>query len=165
MGKWRDLAAQARAADGSCANSAISANSIDPVSNAGPFGTNGTNGTDGLPAPIVSGLATLRTMAAPNMKNPEVWPVIVADSLRLASSGWAERALNLGWEPLQLWGCSPAIGGMADLEGLALWLDGRRIALLDSASCMVQSGPRSNSIFNRRGSDGAVLIWNIGRRA
>jgi hypothetical protein len=86
----------------------------------------------------------------------------VADALRLASEGWAQQALALGWEPLQLFGFRD--DEPDDCQGLAVWLVGRRALLLDEGSCMVEDGPRSYSIFNRRPMDGAVFLWEIGRR-
>lgn len=115
-----------------------------------------------LPVPIASGLRSLRAMPVPRMSNPEIWPEIVADAARIANEGWAAQALALGWSPLHLWGVSTVRGGLVDLEGLAVWLRGRRIVLLDAASCLVESGPRQHSIFNVRPMGGAVLLWEIG---
>ncbi len=159
MSRWLDLAAEMLGGAEPCANSANRANSPPDA----PNGTNGTNGT-ALPAALAAGLASLRAKPAPRITRPDVWPEIVADAERLARCGWAAQALALGWEPLQLFGCSPAAGGIADLEGLAVWLAGRRIILLDSRSVIVANGPRSRSIFNRRSMDGAVFLWELGVR-
>jgi hypothetical protein len=151
MGKWIERAAQLQAED-----------IRDIRANRGANVPNVPIVPASLAPALASGLQKLKGMAAPRMEAPEVWPVIVGDALRLASDGWASHALALGWEPLHLWGVSPATGGIADLEGLAVWLDSRRILLLDAASCVVENGPGSRSIFNRRSREGAVLLWELG---
>jgi hypothetical protein len=88
---------------------------------------------------------------------------VVADAVRLASDGWAVHALGLGWSALDLWGCSPEPGGDADQDGLAVWIDGRRVLLLDADSCIVESQPRAHSVFNRCSvAAGGVFLWDIG---
>jgi hypothetical protein len=62
---------------------------------------------------------------------------------------------------LDLWGCSPDIGGNPDHDGLAVWLDGRRILLLDERTCIVDAGAGARAVFTRRPIDGAVLLWEI----
>jgi hypothetical protein len=64
---------------------------------------------------------------------------------------------------MDLWGCSPVPGGNTDHEGLAVWLDGRRILLLDERTCIVETGPDARSIFNRRSTEGAVFLWDLGK--
>lgn len=159
MGKWLDLAAKIEA-DKARANSAISANSTSDA----PNGTNGTNGTASLPPLIVAGLERLKAMPAPRMKQPELWPAIVRDCVALAADGWASRALALGWHPLNLWGVAEAAGGVADLEGLGIWLAGRRVLMLDELSCIAETTPSRRAIFHRRPVSGAVLIWDLGGR-
>ena len=159
MGKWLDLAAKIEA-DKARANSANSANSTSDA----PIGTNGTNGTATLPPLIVDGLERLKAMPAPRMKRPDLWPAIVRDCISLGTDGWASRALALGWHPLNLWGVAEAAGGLVDLEGLGVWLCGRRVLMLDERSCIAEAGPRSRAIFHRRPMSGAVLIWELGGR-
>lgn len=160
MGKWSERAAREDQSANPCANSAISADRTERA----PIGPNDTNGTSLLPQPLRVGLDRLGSMAAPAMSRPEIWPEIVRDAQRLATEGWAGRALDLGWHPLDLWGVSPVTGGIADLEGLAVWLSARRVLLLDDRSCIAESRPGSHAIFNRRRSmDGAVFLWDLGK--
>ena len=161
MSRWLDLAAQMEGSGEPCANSAISANRAETA----PNDTTGTNGTQALPSPIVGGLKRLREMAAPRITRPEVWLAIVTDALRLASDGWAAQALALGWSPLDLWGCSPVRGGNVSHDGLAVWIDGRRVLLLDDASCIVEAGS-GRSVFNRSSvAPGGVMLWQLGGAA
>ena len=112
-----------------------------------------------LPDDLHAGLIRLRTMVPPNVTHPEVWPVIVADAGVIASGGWARMALALGWHPLDLFGCSAD----GDYEGLAVWLAGRRPVLIDEHSAIVAEGAGC-SVFHRRGTEGAVFLWDLGAR-
>jgi hypothetical protein len=53
-------------------------------------------------------------------------------------------------------------GGNSDHDGLAVWIDGRRVLLLDADTCIVETGPNERSVFNRRPSAGAVFLWDLG---
>lgn len=162
MGKWLDLAArlEEEAATGAV-RSIRSIRSNDRVDSP-PNDPNGPNRTASLPEPFSRGLAALRSMPAPRMKQPEFWPIIVRDCVSLETNGWASRALALGWHPLNLWGVSEAVGGIADLEGLGVWLCGRRILLLDASSCIVADSSHSRAIFHCRPMEGATLICEFG---
>ncbi len=157
MGKWLDLAAQLEAEAGSGDNRDDRDNSTANVPNV-------PNVPQSLPAAVRAGLATLQTMAAPRITRPEIWPGVVEDALRLAGDGWAVQALSLSWSPLDLWGCSSVAGGNPDHDGLAVWLDGRRIVLLDERTCIVDAGAGARAVFTRRASTGAVLLWDISNR-
>jgi hypothetical protein len=122
----------------------------------------GNDETRSLPAPIQAGLEVLRSKRAPRLARPELWPGIVSDALRLAREGWAGKALALGWDPLQLWGCSPLKGGDVDREGLAVCLAGRQVALLDELTAIMESQAGTHSVFRRRPTDGALLLWDLG---
>lgn len=118
---------------------------------------------DSLPSALLRGLKKLQSSGAPDISQPNLWPQVVSDAVRLLEEGWVERALALGWSLLDLWGASPELGGNVDHEGLAVWLAGRRILLLDQSSCTVRTGPNRWSVFNRRPVPGAVFLWEIGR--
>ncbi len=118
---------------------------------------------DRLPADLREGLGRLQAMKPPNVTRPQVWCAVVADAVRLAAYGWASQALSLGWPPLSLWGCSPTICGNPDHDGLAVWLDGRRILLLDEQTCIVDAGAGARAVFTRQAPMGAVLLWDLGR--
>lgn len=112
---------------------------------------------------VGDGLSRLQRMATPPISLPPVWPEIVADALRLAREGWAIEAMKEGWRPLDLWGCSPLIGGNEDQCGLAVWLAGRPILRLKERVCVVRDGVASYAVFQRRRyMAGAVLLWELG---
>lgn len=120
-----------------------------------PLSMKRNSGTPALPPEIVVGLNRLRGMHVPHITRPEVWPEIVADAQRLASEGWAVSALGLGWSPLELWGWSP------EQEGLAVWLAGRPLVLVDDTMAIVRVGSL-RSVFNRCPATGAKLLWEMG---
>ena len=130
-----------------------------------PFESAGTGHFHGLPAACADGLARLQAMPTPRITRPEVWLAIVADALRLARDGWAAQALALGWSIAEIWGCSPVRSGNPDHDGLAVWIDGRRVLLLDDGCCIVETGPNARSVYNRRGAGGATLLWDLGRES
>jgi hypothetical protein len=131
-----------------------------------PLATLATLAGDRLPRDVRDGLQLLQSLKPPHITRPQVWFAVVADAVRLAEDGWAAQAIGLGWSPLDLWGCSPVPGGNADQDGLAVWIDGRRILLLDADCCIVEAGPSARSVFNRRSvALGGVLLWNIGKAA
>ena len=119
-----------------------------------------------LPEDVAAGLERLPTRRPPRIPRPEIWLAVVADAVRLASDGWAAQALRLGWSPLELGGCSPDRGGNSDHDGLTVWLDGRRVLLVDDATCIVESGPDAKSVFHRRSvAAGGVFLWDLGKMA
>jgi hypothetical protein len=119
-----------------------------------------------LSLPIAAGLASLAKMNPPRrLKAGCRWDEIKGDAARLAAEGWALNALALGWHPLELFGC----GGQSssDFEGLAVWLSGRKVALLDERSAVAAHGG-AHFIFNRRhgfdpSTSGGVFLWEFGR--
>lgn len=112
---------------------------------------------------LVAGLDRLRMMEPPRITRPALWPEIVFDAVRLSRDGWAERALAVGWEPLQLWGCSPAIGGDIDLEGLAVRLCGRKIIRIEKDFCEVKEGESWIAFLKPFATDGAIYLWDLAR--
>lgn len=135
-----------------CANSAGSA--ISCASEA--IGPNGANGMDAVPASVVMGLRRLAGPAPRTVRDEGAWGEVVADARRLADEGWAASALALGWSPLDLWGYSP------DRDGLAVWLRGRGLVLLDAATAVVVNGTgRAQFTRDRAGMPGATLLWEL----
>jgi len=118
----------------------------------------------GIDADMADGLLRLQNMTPPRIAKPEVWREVVADCVRLATEGWANEAMKQGWCPHSLWGVSPAAGGMADLEGLGVFLAGRRIVRIKPRFCEIDAGPGARIFFNRRSMEGAVLVWELGER-
>lgn len=152
MGKWRELAEQLEGHD----NSDDSAN----WSVHAPNVTNVTNVNDLSPA-IVTGLKRLGAMQAPRVRNTQAWRQAVSDALRLANEGWASRALALGWSALDLFGAVSDPKGCPHDDGLAAWLDGRKLSMLSATFALVEANG-CKSYFSRHDRGGARLLWEFG---
>lgn len=156
MGKWLDFAARLEA-------EAVGGDNRDNRDESPPYVPNVPFVPHSLPVALGQNLDVLAGMGAPRLAHPERWPGIVADALRLVREGWATQALCLGWEPLEIWGCCPLVDGDPAADGLAVWLEGRRVLLLDDKTCIVASGSSDRSIFTRGCAEGAVLLWDLGK--
>lgn len=158
MGKWLERARQLEAEE-IHVDSVISANS--PPND--PIGPNGTGDVSVFPpADIARGIATLRAVAAPRGIDLRTWRTAVADAARIVADGWLASALDNGWTAIDLFGVEP--GGSDDdyRYGLAAWLSGRPLVLLDKDCAIVRVGDL-RSVFNRRRDrTGAVLLWELG---
>ena len=121
----------------------------------------------GLPRHAVVGLADLHGRSAPaGLIHPERWPTIVADAERLAAGRWAVTAICLGWTLRDLFGCAPPGIREPDMDGLAAWLDGRRLIVMDEARA-VASHPATGAVshFRRPDQPGATLLWEFANEA
>jgi hypothetical protein len=116
-----------------------------------------------LPASLTTGVASLRTLPAPRITRPEIWPVIVADACRLVEHGWAAEALALGWQPLELFGCSADPEGDDYLLGLAGWLNGRALRCIFEAGAIAIDGDQRAAFNRKRAHAGAIYLWEYGR--
>jgi len=114
------------------------------------------NGTD-LPPPIAQGLARLARTSAPRGADRAVWRQVRADAQRIGDGGWATEALALGWSVEELFGVS------ADgvIEGLAVWLEGRRLVLIDATSAIAAGDGRRRFVFTRPGGAVLRLLWAV----
>lgn len=116
----------------------------------------------GLDASLAADLRRLEGLAAPRIVGKGAWRPIVDDALRIAREGWAASAVSLGWSVHDLFG----IGPHDDLEfaGLAVWLRGRSIVVVDKDRAIVADGDR-RAAYNRRNALGCepVMLWQFGR--
>jgi hypothetical protein len=110
-----------------------------------------------LPPSITMGLHRLVGPVPRLVRDDTVWREIVADARRLAADGWAASALALGWSALDLFGHSDR------RDGLAVWLRGRTLVLLDELTAVVIDGSgRAQFTRDRGGMPGARLLWELG---
>jgi hypothetical protein len=141
MASWRDVAA------------AVMAQPVAPPVPAETFG---------LDAALAADLRRLDEMPVPRVVGRGSWRPIVDDAMRIARDGWAASALSLGWSPHDLFG----IGPHDDLEfaGLAVWLHGRAIMVVDEARAIVADSD-GRAAFHRVGPPAIkpVLLWEFGR--
>lgn len=114
-------------------------------------GTGGTRDADRL-ARAVSRLPARK----PNVAGTDsAWREIVADARRLVAEGWLNTALALGWTAHDLFGV------LDDREGLAVWLRGRAIILIDEDGAVAHYPDQPADLYRRRDLLGAKLLWEI----
>lgn len=126
-------------------------------------GANGANGTGPLPASVAMGLRSLARMGAPRSVDPQAWAESVKDAQWLGTSGWAARALALGWTTWDVWGAGSPVDGNPDEDGLAVRLRGRKLLAI-SADVAIAADPHGGRSYLYRGvAEGSRLLWEIGR--
>jgi hypothetical protein len=118
----------------------------------------------GVPPDVLQGLTWLNNAPAPRLRNPEAWPQVVADALRLVSEGWAGQAMALGWTALDLFGAIAEIGGDPIGDGLAVRLGGRRMLAVCDDFATVETDNGGRSYIYRPDCPAARLLWKLGRR-
>ena len=116
---------------------------------------------------IFDRVASLSRLAPPKVQNRAAWFEVVQDAQRIVSEGWADRALDLGWTAGDLFGVGQR--DSHDFAGLAVWLEGRRIIVMDETIAVARD-ERGRATFNRRGfghgkdvRQPPVLLWQFGR--
>ena len=122
----------------------------------------------GIDTALAGNLRELEHLRPPRGIERSSWTSVVRDALALARGGWAATALTLGWSELDLFGIGPA--GSSDFSGLAVWLRGRQLILLNSELAIVRDGT-ARACFNRggwghgrdMGLPAAVPLWRFGR--
>lgn len=124
-----------------------------------PFPRERNNGTS-LPDDLVAGVARLKRMRAPRLLTPDAWPIAVSDASYLAESGWATKALALGWYDLDLFGAVSNAEGGPYSDGLAVWLAGRKLLAMCSTFAIAEAA-NGRAYFNRRDQVGAKLLWEL----
>jgi hypothetical protein len=119
----------------------------------------------GLDPDLADSLRSLERLPAPRLTRPAVWSEIVRDALSLARDGWAAKALALGWSAHDLFATGPTNSDQFD--GLAVWLEGRTIALLDEWKVHTTCGARFYREGYMRPNSPRVIpvyLWRFGRR-
>ncbi|KQN10319.1 hypothetical protein ASE83_12420 [Sphingomonas sp. Leaf32] len=92
---------------------------------------------------------------------------MVDDAHALAVDGWAGKALALGWNAYDVFGIGKR--DSLDFAGLAVWLEGRTILVLDASRAMVRDRggmacfERGGWGHGRDASAPPVLLWQFGR--
>ena len=122
----------------------------------------------GLDPDLYGYLERLKKLPPPaKVEKPANWRAVVEDALRLARDGWAAKALALGWSVTDLYGVEPV--DSYEFEGLAVWLAGRSIGMIDDRYAVVVEGNRRD-VFVRGGPGHGtrptvtpVLLWVWGR--
>lgn len=124
----------------------------------------------GLPEDLAASIRRLEALPPPRGLDRQAnWRGVVADALTIARDGWAAKAIALGWTTGDLFGIGPRDDW--DFQGLALWLNGRRILMIDARQA-VASGDHADyrATFVRGGMRhgthpviSPVMLWEFGR--
>jgi hypothetical protein len=107
-------------------------------------------------AVVGAGLEHLRHRRAPASVAVGQWMIIVGDALRLRDDGWVGKALGFGW----------SVSDLFDVRGLAVWLDGRRVSLLDADGanagpwCRGFMGPDAGRYRRQRRAVADKYVWD-----
>ncbi|WP_132740628.1 hypothetical protein [Sphingomonas sp. PP-F2F-A104-K0414] len=124
----------------------------------------------GLPDYLANALRRLERLSPPRkLERAANWQGVVADAMTIARDRWAAKALALGWTAGDLFGVGPLDDW--DFQGLAVWLDGRRIVLLDDKRAIAaDASGAARSSFERGGPRHGtqptiepVMLWEFGR--
>ena len=124
-----------------------------------PFHIDGTNGT-GLPVEIELGLKRLRMMSTPRITNPEIWPVIVGDTLRIATDH-AATALNQGWDVITLFGVDVRNNVASVDQSLAVYADGWPIVGMEAEYVTLRRSNVTRLYRNRSRPHLTKYLWNL----
>jgi len=109
---------------------------------------------------VREGVAILGQMKPPRDVRTERWPQVIADAQGLARDGWAAKALALGWSGLDLFGAVTNAAGDPYSDGLAVWLNGRKLLAISATSATVEDGA-GRAYYTRREQVGAKLLWEL----
>ncbi len=121
-----------------------------------------------LPANIAEGLERPSHYPAHRFRgDAEAWARVVDDAHALALDGWASKALALGWSAHDVFGIGKR--DSLDFAGLAVWLKGRRIVVLNADRAVVRDRggmacfERGSWGHGRDASEPPVLLWQFAR--
>ena len=117
-----------------------------------------------VPREWAEGYARLLCLRPPEGIAPERWQQVVSDGGYFIDR-WAEQASILGWSTQEVFGVSPtAPEHRLDRRGLVLALEGREITLLTEEAATINPGPGRPLRIGRRIDEGAVPLWQAGRK-
>jgi len=95
--------------------------------------------------------------------SPRRWYQFVADAKRACSEGWLHRAIAIGWEVIDLFGCNPGCPfGRYDSIGLLLALNSYCIAAVSKDSAIIET-PTGARLSSRRCANDASrqFVWSV----
>lgn len=108
-----------------------------------------------VPDDVLQVVQSLRAMRCPKFQDESVWPVIVADAIALATAdpvvgySMADRAMSLGWHPLDLFGFDPRWRPWDDWVSLAAWAQGRRVLVIGERTACLSSQEKTPGRYDR----------------
>jgi hypothetical protein len=91
------------------------------------------------------------------------WPRFIDDARRLLADGTIARAVELGWDAFDLFGCdAEAPYARIDQMGLVWLVAGNRVLSISSSAAVIEMRTGSRQTYRRRlSSHGRVLPWDL----
>jgi hypothetical protein len=117
----------------------------------------------GAPRAWAEALARLDPANPPGDVPAKRWLRFIDDCGHFLDDGWALRAAELGWTPIDLFGCDRSkpfarIGRC----GLLWLLDGRKLRVLTADTALINTASGSGLTFYKRPHEpGQVLAWDL----
>ena len=116
------------------------------------------------PQAWAEGLARLDPAKPPAGISPKRWLRFIDDCGRFLDSGWAARAVALGWGPLDLFGCDRERPfARVDHQGLLWLVNGGRILELHRDRAIIETQGGARQCYRRRPVEVGrlVLAWEL----
>jgi hypothetical protein len=120
----------------------------------------------GAPREWAEALARLHPAHPPADVTPGRWLQFIDDCGRFLDAGWADRAVVLGWHPLDLFGCDRERPfARIDRSGLLWLLNGGKLVALTQNTATIETPTRARQTYYRRplDADHIVLAWELSR--
>ena len=109
-------------------------------------------------------LARLDLSRPPCDMSPKRWLQFIDDCGRFLDGGWAARADELGWGPLELFGCD-RVNPFARLDraGLLWLLNGGKLVALTAATATIETTGRARQTYRRSSIEvsAVALAWEL----
>jgi hypothetical protein len=118
----------------------------------------------GAPRAWAEALTRLDPSRPPSDVSPKRWLRFIDDCGRFLDNGWAARAAELNWHPLDLFGCDRERPfARLDHAGLLWLLDGRPLLALTADTAAIATPSGGSLTFRRRPVDPGrvVLAWEL----
>ena len=118
----------------------------------------------GAPRAWAEALARLDAAKPPGDVSPGRWLQFIDDCGRFLDAGWGDRAVVLGWHPLNLFGCDRERPlARIDRAGLLWLLNGGKLAALTRETAVIETSTGARQTYYRRPlePDRIVLAWEL----
>lgn len=118
----------------------------------------------GAPRSWAEALARLDLKRPPCDMSFKRWLQFIDDCGRFIDEGWAARAEELGWGPLELFGCDRVKPfARIDRAGLLWFLNGGKLVGLTAATATIETPGRARQTYRRSPIevDAVALAWEL----
>jgi hypothetical protein len=91
------------------------------------------------------------------------WRQLLEDCARLSGEGIFDKAIQLGWTEIDLFGCDrDKPYARVDQMGLAWFPNGGRILAMTASVAVIRTGSGAQQTFRRKPSGpGQILVWEL----